>query len=69
MDGLHHPCVRATNTALSRMSEDVYAAPADGSWFFWWSWAERIGPIDDVTKAADAITYVLNPHMSGPASA
>jgi hypothetical protein len=65
----HHPCVRVTNTHLARMSEDVYAAPGgDGRWSFWWSWADRIGPIDDIETAALTIAYVLSPNP-GPISA
>jgi hypothetical protein len=58
----HHPCVRVTNTQVARMSEDVYAAPGrDGQWAFFWSWADKIGPIDDIEGAAVAIAYVLSP--------
>jgi hypothetical protein len=70
-DGMrhHYPCVRVTNAHLARMSEDVYAAPGkDGKWAFWWSWADRIGPIGDIEKAAVAIAYVLSPNP-GPISA
>jgi hypothetical protein len=58
----HHPCVRVTNTHVTRMSEDVYAAPGrDGQWAFFWSWADKIGPIDNIEGAAVAIAYVLSP--------
>jgi hypothetical protein len=70
-DGPHHhqPCVRVANIQVARMFEDVYAAPgAGGKWAFWWSWADPIGPIDDVEAAAVAIAYVLSPG-SGPVSA
>jgi hypothetical protein len=64
----HHPCVRVTNTHVTRMSEDVYAAPGrDGQWAFWWSWADKIGPVDDIEAAAMAIAYVLSPGP-GPAA-
>jgi hypothetical protein len=64
----HHPCVRVTNTHVTRMSDDVYAAPdAGGNWAFWWSWADRIGPIGDIGAAAVAIAYVLSPG-TGPVS-
>jgi hypothetical protein len=29
-------------------------------WWFWWSWAERIGIADDVDHAAATITRVLS---------
>jgi hypothetical protein len=28
-------------------------------WWFWWSWAERIGIADDVDQAAATIVRVL----------
>jgi hypothetical protein len=31
---------------------------AQGEWF-WWPWADRIGPADDVPAAADRVARVL----------
>jgi hypothetical protein len=56
-----HPCVHAANRMVSRMAEDIYVAPAEGQWFFWWSWCERIGTIHEVDKVAHIVTYVLDP--------
>jgi hypothetical protein len=56
-----HPCIRATNKSVTRMSEDIYAAPAEGKWYFWWSWAETIAPVEEVEKVAVAISCVLDP--------
>jgi hypothetical protein len=48
--------------SISRLSDTVYAAPAeDGSWWLWWSWADQLAPIDDVDEAAVKIAYVLTP--------
>jgi hypothetical protein len=56
------PGVRVVNPAVSQLSEDVWAAPAeDASWWFWWSWAERITGIEDVDAAAFKIAHVLTP--------
>ena len=50
------------NRSVPRLSEVVYAAPAeDGSWWLWWSWADQLAPIDDVDTAAVKIAYVLTP--------
>ena len=50
------------NRTFSRVSDAVYAAPAeDGSWWLWWSWADQLAPIDDVESAAVKIAYVLTP--------
>jgi hypothetical protein len=56
-----HPSVRVANKKVTRMWEDIYAAPTDCEWFFWWSWADRIGPMGDIAATAAAIAYVLNP--------
>ena len=41
-------------------AEDVYAwRGQDGTWWFWWSWAERIAVADDVDLAASTIVRVL----------
>ena len=48
--------------SISRLSDAVYAAPAeDGSWWIWWSWADQLAPIDEVDAAAVKIAYVLTP--------
>jgi len=50
------------NRSVARLSEAVYAAPAeDGSWWLWWSWADQLAPIDDIDAAAFKIAYVLTP--------
>jgi hypothetical protein len=57
------PFLRVTNRTMTSLSEDVRAASAgDGSWWFWWSWAERISSTDEVDAAAVKIASVLAPH-------
>src|SRR5258707_1733001 len=39
------PSLRVVNPAAPALAEDVYAGCCeDGSWWFWWSWSERIAP-------------------------
>ena len=60
-DGQHR--LRVASRGVAPLSEDIYVAPADdGAWWFWWSWADRIAPIDDVDAAAFQIAYVLSPN-------
>ncbi len=41
---------------------DVYAwRSEDGSWWYWWPWAERIAATDDVRAAAGQIEHELTP--------
>jgi hypothetical protein len=44
-----------SNPDAPALSENVMA---DGEWF-WWSGAERIAPVTDISGAADAIARVL----------
>jgi hypothetical protein len=63
-----HPCLSVINRAVAQLSENIYAAPAvDGAWWLWWSWAERIGPLDDIEPVAAKITHVLSPRNNPPA--
>ncbi len=58
-----YPSVGVAHQSVPQLSETVYAAPADdGTWWFWWSWADRIAPIGDIETAAFKIAYVLTPH-------
>lgn len=59
-----YAAVSVTNVSVRQLAETVYAAPAEGAWWFWWSWADRIAPIADVEAAAFKIAYVLTPHAS-----
>lgn len=54
------PSVYVTNPHARALEENVYATQGkDRVWWFWWSWAERIGVADDLDASAAAITRVL----------
>jgi hypothetical protein len=54
------PSLHVVNPAASALAEDVYAGRGqDGTWWFWWSWAERIATWDDLEGAAALIKRVL----------
>src|SRR5580700_10190594 len=57
------PSLHVVNPLASALAEDIYAGRGqDGTWWFWWSWAERIGVSDDLESAAARIAMVLAPH-------
>jgi hypothetical protein len=54
------PSLHVVNPAAPVLAEDVYAGRGqDGTWWFWWSWAERIGSGEDLEGAAAMIKQVL----------
>jgi len=54
------PSLHVVNPAASVLAEDVYAGRSqDGTWWFWWSWAERIAAWEDLEGAAAIIKHVL----------
>jgi hypothetical protein len=54
------PSLHVVNPAASVLAEDVYAGRGqDGTWWFWWSWAERIAAGEDLDGAAARIKRVL----------
>ena len=54
------PSLRVVNPAAPALAEDVYAGCGeDGTWWFWWSWAERIAAASDLDQAAARIAHVL----------
>jgi hypothetical protein len=54
------PSLHVVNPAAAALAEDVYAGRCqDGTWWFWWSWAERIAAWDDLDGAAALIKRVL----------
>ena len=55
------PSLRVVNPSVSRLAEDVYVGRSqDGLWWFWWPWAERIAPGDQLGTAAAHIARVLS---------
>lgn len=56
------PSLHVVNPLASVLAEDIYAGRGqDGRWWFWWSWAERIGESEDLEAAASRIARVLAP--------
>jgi hypothetical protein len=54
------PSLHVVNPAASVLAEDVYTGRGqDGTWWFWWSWAERIAAGEDLEGAAAMIKQVL----------
>jgi hypothetical protein len=54
------PSLYVQNPDAEKLSEHIYAGPAaDGTWSYWWSWADTIAPAADPAGAAATITRVL----------
>ena len=59
------PSLYVVNPDARALEEHIYAGcGSDGSWWFWWSWAERISPTEDLDASATAIVRVLARHPS-----
>ncbi len=57
------PSLHVVNPGAVALTEDVYAGRGqDGTWWFWWSWAERITVGEDLEGAASMIEHVLAAH-------
>ncbi|HEX6933814.1 MAG TPA: hypothetical protein VF162_16845 [Streptosporangiaceae bacterium] len=55
------PSLHVVNPVVSRLAEDVYVGRSqDGLWWFWWPWAQRIAPGDELATAAAQIARVLS---------
>lgn len=55
------PSLHVVNPVAARLAEDVYVGRSqDGMCWFWWPWAERIAPSDDMVGAATLIARVLS---------
>ncbi|GII91505.1 hypothetical protein [Sinosporangium siamense] len=54
------PQLHVVNPAAPSVTEDVLACEDEGEWWFWLSWAGRIGQAEDVTTAAERIASVLH---------
>jgi hypothetical protein len=43
------------------LTENIYAAPEKGIWWFLWSWNEKIAPVAEADAVAARIHHVLTP--------
>jgi hypothetical protein len=55
------PQLIVVSTSVPTLSEVIFAARSEGSWWFWWSWAERIAPVDDTPATVTRICHMLTP--------
>jgi hypothetical protein len=54
------PSLYVQNPGAPMLSEHIYAgSAADGTWSYWWSWADTIAPATDPRSTAATITRVL----------
>jgi hypothetical protein len=54
------PSLYVVNPSARALEENVYVScGADGIWWYWFSWAERIAVADDLGLAASTIVRVL----------
>src|SRR5262245_57312060 len=54
------PYLRVVNPVAVVLNEEITAAPTvPGLWWYWWSWGQRIGCVDNVDLVMDWITAVL----------
>ncbi len=57
------PSLYVVNPAARALEENVYVNRGkDGTYWYWWSWAERIAVADDLDLAATTIVRVLASH-------
>ncbi|MEV6981969.1 hypothetical protein AB0M95_12015 [Sphaerisporangium sp. NPDC051017] len=55
------PQLIVVSTAVPTLSEVVFAAQGEGTWWFWWPWAERIAPVHELPTAVARVCGVLTP--------
>ena len=52
--------------ASAEFDNNVVAAPLAGQWFYFWPWAEPVGPVPRLTQAAGNIIEDLGLDNGGP---
>ncbi|WP_037935868.1 hypothetical protein [Streptosporangium roseum] len=55
------PALAVVNPDAPALSEIVYAAPQEGTWWYWWSWHEKIAPVAESDAVVRKIRHVLTP--------
>lgn len=58
--GTGPPYLRVANPIAPVLTDRVMCERgADGRYWFWWPWAQRIAPVDDLEGAAERVARVL----------
>ncbi|MFD8560402.1 hypothetical protein ACFV1N_24260 [Streptosporangium canum] len=57
----HLPALAVVNPDAPALSEIVYAAPQEGTWWYWWSWHEKIALVAEADAVVRKIRHVLTP--------
>ncbi|MDP9846856.1 hypothetical protein [Streptosporangium lutulentum] len=55
------PELVVVNPDASALSESIHALPEKGTWWFLWSWNEKIAPVAETDAVAARIRHVLTP--------
>ncbi|GAA3807097.1 hypothetical protein GCM10022226_29050 [Sphaerisporangium flaviroseum] len=55
------PQLIVVSTTVPTLSEVIFAAPRQGSWWYWWSWAERIASVDELPTTVTRVCQALTP--------
>lgn len=54
------PYLRVANPVAPVLTDRVMCERGgEGRWWFWWPWAQRISPVEELADAADRIGRVL----------
>lgn len=53
------PSLHVVNPKASVLAENILAEDGTDGWWFWYSWAERIAPVDELSESADRVARVL----------
>jgi hypothetical protein len=53
------PILTVVNPGAPRITETVICSGSAGDYVFCWSWRQTIGPVGEVSGAADRIQHVL----------
>ena len=51
--------IEEVNPDAPDLAESIFAARTGQEWWFWWSWAERIAPAEEIEFTAGRIAHVL----------
>lgn len=58
--GAGPPYLRVANPIAPVLTDRVMCeSGADGRYWYWWPWAQRIAPVDDLGSAAERVARVL----------
>jgi hypothetical protein len=59
------PLLAVANAEVPGLNQEVLCQESAGTWWYWWTWKQPIGPVEDLDAVVERVASVLRPAGDG----